>query len=483
MTVRGFKPIEITPTMVVESSLFETAPATYAAGTTYALGAYASVAGLLGEIKIYKSLQAGNIGNTPASSPTWWVYSSSTYAVYNPLTTYPLGYRVVDAATHRVKESLRDGNANRPVDNAPAWLYVGKVGYPLTTPFHSLSVTYARDSLVIGWIDSGTDAGVHQVFGVFKSKQDANTNHITDQTIPGVTIPPTPITANTWWELVGLAYPKFSLYAIWAKGEKVIDTDGSIYECQYNDTSRQPLTNAVQWWADVDPSNAAAMFDDEVSTQSIASREMSFTINAGVFDALALVGCEGGVVYVTVRNGLGGAIVYDQNKGISGNVVSDWWAFTYEDATFPLSKVVFDNIPPFVDAHVTIKVVGDSLVKIGKVDIGSFQDIGIGAQYGASVELKDYSIKTTDEFGKSKFVKRGFKELLEVQVMVNKADFLRINNILTNLRSTPWFIQVSDDPDWGQALSHHGFYNSYRSVIDYPTASIYSLQFESLVSL
>lgn len=40
----------------------------YAAGTTYALDAYVTSGGI-----VYRSLQAGNLGNTPASSPTWWV--------------------------------------------------------------------------------------------------------------------------------------------------------------------------------------------------------------------------------------------------------------------------------------------------------------------------------------------------------------------------------------------------------------------------
>lgn len=480
--VRGFKPIEITPAMVVESSLFETAPATYAAGTTYALGAYASVAGLLGEILIYKSLQASNIGHTPASSPTWWVYSSSTYGVYNPLTTYPLGQRVVDTTTHRVKESLRDGNTNRPTDNAPAWKYVGKINYPLATPFHSMSTTYALDALVVGWIDSGIDVVDHNIYGVFKSKQAANTGRVTDQVPGGVTIPATPYYGNTWWAIIDYVYPKFNLFAVYSKGEKVTDTDGSIYECQYSDTNRQPLNNAILWWQDIGPSNRTAMFDGETDTQSIATGEMSFTINAGVCDSVALMGCSGGVSYVTVRDGLGGTIVFDEAQGISGNIVSDWWAFTYGDATFPLKKAVFTDIPPFPNAHVTIKIVGDTEVKLGTVDIGSMQSLGIGAQYGASVELKDYSIKKTDDFGKTSFVRRGFKEVMDVQILLDKSEFLRVYNIFTDLRSTPWLIQVSDDPDWGQVLTHHGFYNSFRPVIDYPTRAIYSLQFESLVT-
>lgn len=46
------------------------AVAAYAAGTTYALGQQVYVAA---DMRVYESLQAGNIGHTPATSPTWWL--------------------------------------------------------------------------------------------------------------------------------------------------------------------------------------------------------------------------------------------------------------------------------------------------------------------------------------------------------------------------------------------------------------------------
>ncbi len=482
MTVRAIKPIEITSAMVVASTLFETAPATYAAGTTYALGVYASVAGLLGEILIYKSLRVANIGNTPATSPTWWFLSSKTYAVYNPLTKYPLGYRVVDTTTHRVKESLRNDNTNRPVDNALPWKHIGEINYPIATPFHSTATTYALDALVIGWINSSVDFIDHNIYGLMRSKAAGNLGNATDQTPPGPTIPPTPYTGNSWWAIMEYVYPKFNVFAVYSKGEKVTDTDGKIYECQISDTNRQPLTNAVQWWLDVAPSNATAFQDGEVSTQSVANGDMEFTITTGVIDTLALVGIQGGTATVTVRDGLGGTVGFEQTQGISGEIVADWYSFTYGDAAIPLRKVVFSELPPYVNAHVTIKIVGDGEVKLGAIAAGVQANIGIGASYGANIEVKDYSVKTTDEFGKTKFVKRGYKEVLEISVLLDKTSFNQTHNALINLRSTPWFLIVSDDGDLSEALYMYGFYNSYRNVIDYPTATIYSLQFESLVS-
>ena len=52
------------------NSLYFT-PAAYSGGTTYAVGAYVTSAGYN-----WISLQAGNIGHTPETSPTWWTLTS-----------------------------------------------------------------------------------------------------------------------------------------------------------------------------------------------------------------------------------------------------------------------------------------------------------------------------------------------------------------------------------------------------------------------
>ncbi len=61
---------------LVQVQLSDTAA--YAAGTTYAVHAYANSGGV-----IYRSLQAANTGNTPASSPLWWV-ADPTLVVATP---------------------------------------------------------------------------------------------------------------------------------------------------------------------------------------------------------------------------------------------------------------------------------------------------------------------------------------------------------------------------------------------------------------
>lgn len=67
------KPLVITPAMLVSTDVAEADYSAYSAGTTYAAGDR-----VIRDHLIYQSLQAGNTGHTPETSPTWWVKVSAT---------------------------------------------------------------------------------------------------------------------------------------------------------------------------------------------------------------------------------------------------------------------------------------------------------------------------------------------------------------------------------------------------------------------
>ncbi len=122
--MRVIPPIIITDAMFTSSTVVETAPAAYAGGTTYAINNTASVAGAAGLLTVYKSLQNGNIGHAPASSPTWWQSLGETYQLYSGAATYALADRVIDAAKHLVYESRVAGNIGNPLTDTTKWLEV-----------------------------------------------------------------------------------------------------------------------------------------------------------------------------------------------------------------------------------------------------------------------------------------------------------------------------------------------------------------------
>lgn len=114
------RPAVIGDAALVSSSVPETAPAAWVAGTTYGLGVLVSIfAGTVATV--YESLAAGNVGNAPATSPAWWRFVSTTYAAYNAATTYGLKERVIDPVSHRTYESLQAANAGHTPAVSPTW--------------------------------------------------------------------------------------------------------------------------------------------------------------------------------------------------------------------------------------------------------------------------------------------------------------------------------------------------------------------------
>jgi len=69
------KPLSITDAMLISSDVPENDYAAWASATTYAIGARVI---LTSTHKIYESLQATNLNNPPATSPTWWIEVSPT---------------------------------------------------------------------------------------------------------------------------------------------------------------------------------------------------------------------------------------------------------------------------------------------------------------------------------------------------------------------------------------------------------------------
>jgi hypothetical protein len=117
-------PLTITDAILTSSSVIETAPTAYNGATNYAVATQVSVAGTAGELLCYQSLAGTNLGNTPATSPTWWKYIGLTYQVYSGATTYALGDMVIDATNHIVYESLSAGNVGQALTNTLKWLNV-----------------------------------------------------------------------------------------------------------------------------------------------------------------------------------------------------------------------------------------------------------------------------------------------------------------------------------------------------------------------
>ena len=117
------RPIVITDAKLVSSSVPEAVVTEYAAGATYGAGDIRGVT--IGTAQdVYQSLQAGNVGRPPGSSPAWWKSLGRVYAAYASGTSYAKGAVVTDLANHQLYESQVANNAGKPLTDT-AWLPLG----------------------------------------------------------------------------------------------------------------------------------------------------------------------------------------------------------------------------------------------------------------------------------------------------------------------------------------------------------------------
>ena len=122
--MKALRPYDVTA--ITTSSVVEVTPAAYAGGTTYALGDQVSVfSGINSTVAtMYESLQAGNTGHTPSSSPSWWQEIGTAYLAYNAGTAYSIDAIVTDTTNHLLYQSLANANTGNALTDTTKWLEI-----------------------------------------------------------------------------------------------------------------------------------------------------------------------------------------------------------------------------------------------------------------------------------------------------------------------------------------------------------------------
>ena len=310
-------------------------------------------------------------------------------------------------------------------------------------------------------------AGAAGLVVVYESLQTSNTGH-------------TPASSPTWWKNIGETYQLYSAFTTYALGDRVLDvTTHTIYESVVASNLGNALSDLLKWFP-YSPSNKWAMFNGQISDISTAPSSISVTLATGVLDAVALINTYADIAYVTVRDGLGGTIVYEDSKGLAGDIVTDWYGYFFADPLNRINQTIFQNIPPFLSSHVTVTLTGAGNISLGELAFGRVNTIGT-TQYSPSVGIIDYSKKDTDLFGKTTFVKRAFKKRLNARIVVDNLQLNRVQRLLYDLRATPCIWIGTDSPIYDEALLLYAFYKDFSMEIAYPTTSFCSLELEGLI--
>ena len=272
-------------------------------------------------------------------------------------------------------------------------------------------------------------------------------------------------------------------YAAWAVGTTYaknarVDYLTHIYESLVNsNTGNQPDTSPT-FWILVGPDNTHAMFDDQVSTATTRTSPLTVVLAPGLCNSLAFFGLVGQTLTVTMTDGVSGPTVYSRTVSLDGTFIYDWYQYFFEPYV-QVAEVVLTDIPPYANARITISLSGSGTVAVGQCIFGTQHELG-DAQYGASIGIIDYSVKSTDEFGNTTFVQRANSKRMTARLMLHTSQINRVQQVLARLRATPavW-LAVADDTRYAP-FSVYGFFKDFNIEVSYPTQSWCSLEIEGL---
>lgn len=281
------------------------------------------------------------------------------------------------------------------------------------------------------------------------------------------------------------------LYSNWVAGtyhagDKVLYTGYQggvqttrVWECIATTTETPSSTSAH--WVDIGSSNSHAMFDTQVSTQTTGTGNLDVVVKVASITTLAFLNVAASSINVTIRDGVGGTILYNETRSLNGDSPLDWYEYFYYEAEEQRISAVFEYpvVLP-VNAHAYITVYNTGTSAVGYCTFGKSNELGL-TQYGMTAGIIDYSKKQTDEFGITTFIRRSFSKRMQANLYISNLDVGKVSRILQNIRATPCLFIATDDPVLDEAAVVFGFYKDFSIDISYPSASMCSLEVEGLV--
>lgn len=201
-------------------------------------------------------------------------------------------------------------------------------------------------------------------------------------------------------------------------------------------------------WQDYRPTNAMAMFDGEVSTQTVVASPLTVVLQPGFHNAIAFFGLEGTGIVVTDRDGPGGAIIFGPYEdSLDASDRGDWYDYWFA-AFKPKTDLVLSGIAPFATSELTITITnagGDA--KCGMVAIGDLRSLGVTLRDPSPrAKPTSFSYVDIDEFGNNKIVRGKSAKDMSATVYYDVADGNRVADTMQELLDVPcaWLASIAD---------------------------------------
>lgn len=274
-------------------------------------------------------------------------------------------------------------------------------------------------------------------------------------------------------------------YPAWTAGTYSLGTrrifNHRIYEVIVATTTAQPDVGAAATppsWLDTGATNRFKMFDQVINTQTVRAGNVTVTITpSAIINAAAFFGLSGNSITLTLTDPIDG-VVFNETHSLQDNtLIIDWYPYFFEDIAFS-PDMVFLDLPAYGSAVMTVTVNGGAGdAKVGEVIIGKQRTLGV-SNFGTSVSIIDYSVKSTDAFGNTVITQRAYSKRADYDVTVETGGIAAVQKALADIRTTPT-VFIGDAARSETVV--YGFYKQFNIVLSTPTLSDCSLEVEGLV--
>jgi hypothetical protein len=237
----------------------------------------------------------------------------------------------------------------------------------------------------------------------------------------------------------------------YGEGEKCrSDVTHRIYESKkagnagHDPTLQANLAGATPWWQDIDPTNDWAMFDNDVSTQTIAPSPFTVVLEPGFFTSAQFFGLDADHITVTVRDKPGGAVVKEVTHELEASAPGDYDEYFWDDFE-PETGFVLGDIDQYNKAQITVTLtrVAGGNVACGAMVVGD--EIQLGRTLAQpKVKPRSFDSVTTDKFGKTSITRRRATSDLDVTALLDITEANKVLAAVQSLLGVPCAWKASD---------------------------------------
>lgn len=237
-----------------------------------------------------------------------------------------------------------------------------------------------------------------------------------------IVVPPITVTQAMLLATNAVDAAAWAVGTTYASGAVVSRNGRNWLSLQASNLGHTPETE-IAWWADNGPSNQMAAFDTSVATATTRTGGLSFTVACGRATAVGFMGLVGQSITITVRDGLGGAVIHTETKSLASSDGTFYgWCFEPLQQT---SEAAFYGLPGSINGHLTVDIAGSGTTAAGLCVIGKQFEVG-KAEYGFGMPIEDRGRHYLDALDNPVNVERGYSKSMTGSVVTERANFNRL---------------------------------------------------------